>query len=215
MTPARLRIAVLAACVLVLGLLAIQVLLHGRMLEIDRAVTAFLVAHRQPGWTALMRLVSDLHETVKLLAVTALLAAWRGWRRDGASVRALTVVPAAMLLNLGLKHLFQRARPVLEAPLVHLATYSFPSGHAVASSVFYGMACVLVWRHARSRALRALAAAAAVTMVLLVGFSRVYLGAHHLSDVLAGTAVGVACVTLFLAWSRRGRMAIRPFRTDR
>ena len=204
MTPSgRLRAAVLLACLLVLVLLAAQVLLHGPVLAIDRAATTFLVAHRQPGLTELMRLVSELHETVKLLAVTALLMAWRSWRHDRSSTWALLAVPAAMLLNLGLKHLVQRARPVLDAPLVHLATFSFPSGHAVGASVFYGIVCALAWRHVHSRALRLLALLAALAMVLLVAFSRVYLGAHYLSDVLAGIAVGAACATLFVGWTRR------------
>ena len=82
-------------------------------------------------------------------------------------------------------------------PLAHLTTYSFPSGHAVASTVFYGALCVLVLQRVRSPAWRVAALAGAVAMVLLVAFSRVYLGAHYLSDVLAGIAVGAACVAAF------------------
>jgi undecaprenyl-diphosphatase len=108
-----------------------------------------------------------------------------------------------MLLNVGLKHLFQRPRPILDEPLVELVTYSFPSGHAVASTVFYGAACALVCTHVRSPALRVLAVGAAIAMVLLVTFSRVYLGAHYLSDVVAGVAVGLASLLLFLRWRAR------------
>jgi undecaprenyl-diphosphatase len=64
---------------------------------------------------------------------------------------------------------------------------------------------MLVVQRARSRAFRAAAAVAAVLMVLLVGFSRVYLGAHYLSDVLAGACVGIVCVTLMLAVTPHNR----------
>jgi membrane-associated phospholipid phosphatase len=107
-----------------------------------------------------------------------------------------------MLLNVALKNLFLRPRPLLDDPLVRLATLSFPSGHAVASTVFYGAACALVFALTGSRVLRAAALAGAAAMVLLVTFSRVYLGAHYLSDVVAGVAVGLVCLCLFLPPTR-------------
>jgi tripartite-type tricarboxylate transporter receptor subunit TctC/membrane-associated phospholipid phosphatase len=144
------------------------------------------------GAHALMLLVSSVHQTGKLLAVSALLAVVLALHQGLAAGRPLLVVPLGMLVNLGLKDLFQRARPVFEDPLVQLATYSFPSGHAVASTVFYGALCVLVFAHTRSRAARAAACALGMAMVALVCFSRVYLGAHFPGDVLAGVAVGHA-----------------------
>lgn len=195
--------ATLLVCFLGLAFLAAQVLLSGPVIHADQQLTAWLVAQRQPWLNSAMLAVTDAHETAKVLVATALLAAWRGWRRDRLALRLLPAVPAGMLLNVGLKHTFQRVRPVLEEPLLHISTYSFPSGHAVASTVFYGAACALVFAHARSRGLRAAAAVAAAAMVLLVCASRVYLGAHFLSDVVAGVAVGMACVLLFLGLARR------------
>jgi membrane-associated phospholipid phosphatase len=202
--PAPARATALAlACVLVLACLAAQVLLQGIVTRLDLQLTLWIAAHRLEWLNATMLFIADAHETEKLLAVTAALAAWRGWRRDFGAVRMLAVVPFGMVLNVGLKHAFQRARPVLEQPLVHHLTYSFPSGHAVASTVFYGALCALVFTHVRSRALRFTAAVAAAGMVLLVCASRVYLGAHFLSDVVAGMAVGTLCLLLFRRWGRR------------
>jgi undecaprenyl-diphosphatase len=192
-------------CLAVVALLAAQVLGHGPILELDRAISLWFATRRQDWLMQAMLLVSQLHQTAVLLSATALLASWRGWRRDWYSVRALLVVPVGMLCNSGLKNLVQRARPVHEDPLVQIATYSFPSGHAVASTVFYGMLCALVFTHSRSPLLRGCAAAVAVAMVLLVTFSRVYLGAHFPSDVIAGVAVGTVCVVLFLRLAARGR----------
>jgi undecaprenyl-diphosphatase len=185
-------------CLAVVGLLVAQVLGQGPMLALDRDVSLYFATHRQAWLTQAMLLVSQLHQTAVLLVATALLALWRGWRRDWFAVRALVVVPVGMLCNLGLKNLVQRARPVHDDPLVQLATYSFPSSHAVASTVFYGMLCALVFTYSRSPLLRGAAATVAVTMVLLVTFSRVYLGAHFPSDVIAGVAFGTACVVVFL-----------------
>lgn len=198
----RLRIAVVLACVLVLALLALQVAMHGPVLHFDEATSAYFAAHREPGLTAAMRVVSSLHQTWKVLLATGVIAAVLAWRRQWPSVRALIVVPAGMLLNVALKDTFQRPRPHWDAPLVQLATYSFPSGHALASTVFYGMLCAIVFAHTRARHWRALSLLVAAAMILLVCFSRVYLGAHYPSDVLAGSAEGLACVLVCVSLLR-------------
>jgi membrane-associated phospholipid phosphatase len=199
----RRLLAPVIVCVAIFGLLALQVILQGALTRVDHEITLFFASRRQQWLTQLTLAVAAAHETLKLLGVAALLAMWRIWRRDLRSVNLLAVVPVGMLLNVGLKNLIQRPRPTLEEPLVQLSTYSFPSGHAVASTVFYGALCALVFIHARSPAPRWLAALAGVAMVLLVGFSRVYLGAHYLSDVVAGVAVGTLCLLLFLRLVRR------------
>jgi membrane-associated phospholipid phosphatase len=204
-TQARARRVLALFCLAVVGLLAAQVLSHGPMLELDRQASLYFAQHREPALTQAMRLVTDLHQTAMLLAATALIALWRGLRRDWTSVRALLVVPTGMLLNVGLKNSFQRPRPAWEDPLIQLSTYSFPSGHAVGSTVFYGMLCALVFAHTRSRLWRTVAATVAVAMVLLVCFSRIYLGAHYPTDVIAGIAVGTVWVLLFLRWARPGK----------
>jgi membrane-associated phospholipid phosphatase len=201
--PTRWRLAPVLACAAVLFFFALQLVLQGPMTRIDQDLTLYLATHRQAWLSHAMLLVSNSHGTEKLLGVTVLLGLWRFGRRDLGAVRLLAVVPAGMLLNVGLKNLFQRPRPTLEEPLVQLSTYSFPSGHAVASTVFYGALCALVFMHTRSTGLRVLAVALGIAMVLLVTFSRVYLGAHYLSDVVAGVSVGLLCLLLFLRFVRR------------
>ena len=203
--PGRWRWALMLFCLAVLALLALQVVTHGPMLELDQEVSRFFASHHRATLTAVMGFVSAVHQTKYVLAATAAIAAWRALRSDWASTRALLVVPTGMLLNVGLKNVFQRARPAWDDPLVHIATYSFPSGHAVASTVFYGMLCALVFAHTESPRRRALALAGAVFMVLLVCASRVVLGAHFPGDVMAGAALGLFCVLAFLGWARPGR----------
>ncbi|MDB5913558.1 MAG: hypothetical protein JWP22_2233 [Ramlibacter sp.] len=204
------RRLVLIAAGLLFAVLAAQVLLGGPVLRLDEHLAAWLAAHRQPAWTTAMLLVSEVHETFKLLAVALLLAGWRWLRGDRPAAFALGAVPGAELLNLALKQLFQRVRPLDVEPLAHLTTYSFPSGHAVAASAFYGAVCALVVLRARSRGLRTLAIVAGAVMVPLVGFSRMYLGTHYFSDVLAGTCVGIFCVVLVFGWAGARRATAPP-----
>jgi membrane-associated phospholipid phosphatase len=197
------RLAVVLACLVLVALLAFQVWTDGPVTRLDLRVTLWLAAHRTASLTGFMLLVSAAHENKWLLAVTLAVAVWLGWRHQWPQAARLAVVPAGMLLNAGLKNVFQRPRPHLQDPLVHYLTLSFPSGHAAGSTVFYGAVCALVFARWRNRTIRAVAVGLAALMVLLVAFSRVYLGAHYLSDVVAGVAVGGVCLALFLApWGR-------------
>jgi undecaprenyl-diphosphatase len=96
---------------------------------------------------------------------------------------------ATELLNLALKETFRRSRPSLFEEIATLHSYSFPSGHAMASAAAYGAVAVLVARDCPSRAPVAFAAAA--VLALLIGASRIYLGVHWMTDVLAGWAAGL------------------------
>src|ERR1700749_2192096 len=120
--PARLVLAL--ACLLAFVLLSAQVLLHGPMLDVDNSITAWWGAHRRPWLTEGMLLVSQVHEQVPVLLAAGCVMLWCGRRRDWSGVRCLAGVPTAMVLNVALKDSFRRARPVVEDPLVRLATYS-------------------------------------------------------------------------------------------
>ena len=99
------------------------------------------------------------------------------------------VLGGAEVLNLVLKLSFHRARP--EFAFVHLDTYSFPSGHAMISTAAYGALAYLAWSRLRTGGQRFILLAVTVVLLALIGFSRLYLGVHYLSDVLAGVAGGV------------------------
>jgi membrane-associated phospholipid phosphatase len=181
------------------GAIAEDVVTGDPLTLLDERVAHWLHLHASAGMTWWMLLVSALHSTVAMATYASIAGIVairrRQWRR-------LTTLVACMggglLLNLLMKLAFHRPRPHFTDPIVTLASYSFPSGHVAASTIFYTL-CV-VWVFGRTRALRwrLLAIAAAVLGILLVAFSRMYLGVHYLSDVGAAFAEGIAWVTLCL-----------------
>jgi undecaprenyl-diphosphatase len=193
---------------------------------IDARLAHWFHAQAHPVFTQVMFFVTHWNGIVGACVMGALMALWF-WRRGAHYwlIVALIALPGGMVLNVALKHLFRRARPSFDDPLVTLTTYSFPSGHTAAATVFYGLlACYLV-RRARSRTTQALVVAGACAMVALVALSRMYLGAHYLSDVLAAACEGAAwlavCVTAVstlhrrrlargkTSWSEQGRAQLR------
>jgi len=167
---------------------------------LDISVSQWLHARASEPLTTLMLAVSHLH-SVAGIAFLTLLFAWQLWRRQARYwlLALLLSVPPGMVLNVLLKHNYQRVRPIFDAPLLTLPTYSFPSGHTLAATVFYGVLACYLWTRARGAAQHAGIVAGAILMVALVAFSRVYLGVHYLTDVLAAVAEGLGwlaiCVT--------------------
>ncbi|MDX3535638.1 phosphatase PAP2 family protein [Streptomyces sp. MB09-01] len=177
---------------------------------------AHAVAH--PGVTQAMRVLSDWvwdPWTMRALAAVAcVLLWWRGDRERALRVALATAV--ATVVQQGLKALTARERPVWPDPVDSAHYAAYPSGHAMTATVVCGLLLWLLPRPSSQplsrplpRALPAWAPAAAwavaAVSVLGVGFTRVYLGVHWLSDVVAGWLLGVAVVALATSGSGRRR----------
>ncbi len=203
---ARLTLRLGGAAVLLLvaavlfGIVAEDVVTGDRVTVLDVRIARWLRDRATPHLTTAMLFFTHLHSTLAIgiySAVAAgIMASRRQWRRV---VTVLVCIGGGLALNVLMKHAFQRGRPVLEEPLLTLSTYSFPSGHVVGSTLAYGLLVVFVFRRSRSLPLRALALVGAGMAIALVAFTRLYLGVHYLSDVIAGFLEGVAWLTLCLS----------------
>lgn len=183
-------------CALAFAFVALE-MTTGGLAAFDSAVAGWVRALVNPRFTRLMLVITDLGSAPFVIGLTALAAlclfARREWG-DGLGVAAASL--ASWQLEIRLKMVFQRPRP--ELPYLSPATgYSFPSGHAAVTAALFLTLALVFSRHA-SRAARALALSGAGLLTLLVGISRVSLGVHHPSDVLAGFAAG-ALVALFIS----------------
>lgn len=180
------------------GWIAVNVEPGGALASIDVGIKNWLHLHAGPAMIEAMIVVSFLGAPSTLTVVSALICAvLLGKRMYDRSVAVATLVLGGNLLNYGLKSVMHRGRPAFDDPLLTLSSYSFPSGHAMASTVFYGfvLACVLPIPGPR----RGVAMAGGMVMIALVCFSRVYLGVHYVSDILAGILEAIAWSTLILA----------------
>jgi membrane-associated phospholipid phosphatase len=167
---------------------------------LDVQLAHWLHRHASADVTRIMLFVTHWHGMVGSAVMALLLAGYFHLRKQHYWLLAeLFVVPGGMLLNVLLKYVFQRARPSFDDPLLTLSTYSFPSGHTANAALLYGLIGCWLWMRHRGPGARAAIVAAACAMVALVAFSRMYLGVHYLSDVLAASAEGAAwlavCIT--------------------
>ena len=198
-----------AACIF--GAIAEDLATNDPLTTADVHFSAWLHAHPVDSITRALLLITHLHSALGVTVMTLAVSAYLWVRRLRMRVLKLTLaVFGGMLLNVLLKHLFVRPRPHFNNPLLTLTSYSFPSGHTLMATVFYGALCMLIVARVRKWRWRGLAIASAAGLILLVGFSRIYLGVHYLSDVLAAIAEGLAwlafCLVLVEALERRGKL---------
>jgi undecaprenyl-diphosphatase len=180
--------------------IAFAIVLSAPLAALDTSAGRWLHVRATPLVSNAMSVVSFLGAPTTLTTVAvggSLLLLYRRRRTEAAMLS--TFVLGGNLLNFCLKHLIRRGRPVFDDPIFSLPTYSFPSGHAMASTVFYGLLAIYALANARQRYAAYFATAAAVFMVALVSFSRVYLGLHYLTDVMAGIAEGIAWLAFCFA----------------
>lgn len=189
-----LLLSFMAVTVLVAGFVHLtDEVIEGGTLHLDQAVLLGIHQVHSPWLDALVASTTDIGGLIGVVVLTllavGLLCLARKYR---AVVQLLIGVGGAGLMNVLLKNMFERARPDLWQWLVHESSYSFPSGHAMASSAL-AMSVVLILWHTRWR-WGAVAAAALYTVY--VGLTRLYLGVHYPSDIIGAWIISAAWVVL-------------------
>lgn len=169
-----------------------------RTASFDLAVRMRIHEHATPGLTRAMIAISFLGGDGLTVAAVVSLGVFLYFRWRRATMWLAITILGAVVLDLSLKYAFHRARP---APFfVDLPqTYSFPSGHALFSFCFYGVLAGLLMGRTKSRLAPVLIWLAAAILVAAIGLSRIYLGVHYPSDVIAGYLAATLWVSTLLA----------------
>lgn len=180
-------VASLAAAMLALFLFAWlgNEVLQGDTQHFDQVIRVWVHGFASPGMTRAMNAVSLLGYNVLIaeLAIALAVFGWLRWRRG--AVWLAVAMTGSLVLDLTLKYIYHRTRPTAyfgTAP----HSYSFPSGHALCSFCFYGVLAGLLSARTRPLAWRVVIWVVAAALVIAIGLSRIYLGVHYPSDVLAG-----------------------------
>ena len=207
--PLILGLLTAAAALLLFGWIAENVL-RGSTRQLDDRVRTLVHAHANPVLTGAMRGLSLIGSPACLIALGALVVFMlvRNGRPRTAMLFVIAVLGAEILDQL-LKLLFHRTRPVVFFGLAEPVGYSFPSGHSLVSCVFFGVLAAFAAARTPSATRRWLYYIAAALIISAIGLSRIYLGVHYFSDVIAGYAAAVVWV-FSVASARRWRRRPTP-----
>jgi len=197
-----------ASALLLFGWIA-HGMLHGLTRQWDDRVRLLVHGHANPGLTYAMRGLSFIDSPASLIALGALVVfLYVRSARPRTAMLFVVAVLGAELLDQVLKLMFHRTRPVAFFGLAEPLGYSFPSGHSLVSCVFFGVLAAFAAMRTRSRARQWSFYIAAALLIAAIGYSRIYLGVHYFSDVIAGYAAGVVwvfSVATARQWIRRRR----------
>lgn len=186
---------IVALMAVVVFLWLMQEVLEGELTQLDSAAYQLVVVHMRREWlTPVMQSISELALPVVLVVMLLAVEAFAPGRRPG--LCAALNLALALLLNLALKEIVHRPRPE-GFRLIAETGYSFPSGHSMVAMAFYGLLAWMVWHYERDHFVKHLCLAGFALVIVAVGLSRIYLGVHYASDVLAGFCVSLAWLAFY------------------
>jgi undecaprenyl-diphosphatase len=181
--------------------------------SIDSSIESWVVDHRTSVVTSIAKVVTWLGSGAVLYPATAVIALLWWWRRRDVrpGIALLVALGGGTALYNIFKPIFERPRPPAQDAIGTYSHWSFPSGHATQSMAFYAMLAFLLTARVSGRTRWGLGAA---LVILVVGATRIYLGAHWFTDVLGGYALGGCWVALVAAaWVVVGERGQAPSQT--
>jgi len=185
-----------AVCLVVFAVMAVLTV-SGTLAKSDVSGDNWAYGLQRPGLTTMFIAFTRAGEWYTYVAVALVLFIVPKWRWKW-GVPVAVVMVASGVLNTLLKTAFRIPRPDIHR-LIGESGFSFPSGHSMNGAACAGICALLVWHYAGRRWVRAVVAVLLALFVLIVGCSRVYLGVHNPSDIIAGFAMGL-CVA-FAGWA--------------
>jgi undecaprenyl-diphosphatase len=169
----------------------------GKAVVFDTAVSTWFYSLRADWLTQPVKSITYLGnwQTVTLICVVLLF--FRETRKKYGYAAAATVILVTRL-NSTIKSIFQRPRPDVSLHLIEQGGYSFTSGHAITSWVFYGLLIYLIRKHVKSPPEKNLLTGLMILPMALIGLSRIYLGVHYPTDVLGAWLLGTALLVVVI-----------------
>lgn len=189
------RWIVLSAVAVIFVLIA-EAVLKNEIFAFDSIIYNFLVAHRTNFLNVLFQVVTQFGSAIYIIAVTILCVIFIKNKKYKITIPLNLVV--VTLLNIFLKNIFLRPRPN-EFRIIEETGFSFPSGHSMVSMAFYGYFIYLICKNVKNKNVKYTLCALLSILILLIGLSRIYLGVHYTSDVVAGLCFSMAYLIIMIS----------------
>jgi len=175
----------------------------------DHDVAGWFHAHLTGAFVTVLRAFTEFGSSEWIGVILFLLVVFFVWKRWWPSLVTLIVaVPGGMLLNELVKVVVHRHRPFVDGPFVDWSGYSFASGHTIGATLLYGQLALFILPMIKGRRWRTLTVSSAALLIALVGFSRIALGAHFLTDVLAAIFFGIIWLAFCLIAGKPMRRSV-------
>jgi len=191
------RKMLLGISTLTIFLIILILVLKNNNLKLDEYMMDIMVTKlRSENMTEFMKAVTFLGSAYTLIPITIILFIFIKNKKTPILITANLII--VTLLNQLLKFTFQRNRPIGDI-LIEESGYSFPSGHSMVSMAYYGFLIYLIMKSALKKQIKIILITILSILIMLIGLSRIYLGVHFASDVLAGILIAITYLMLFIS----------------
>lgn len=185
---------ILLICIIILYAI-IEDLFNKETLFIDLFIYKLIVlSMRNDMLTIIFKAMTNLGGAYCLIIIAILCAIFIKNKKIAFAIPINLIL--STMLNLVLKNIVERPRPI-GYRLIDETGYSFPSGHSMISSAFYGLIIYFIWKNVKNAKLKYISCILLALLILLIGISRIYLGVHYASDVIGGFTISIAYLIIF------------------
>lgn len=160
------------------------------------------VERMSPLLTNIMKAITHIGDPISVVTICLILFVIPNLRKDYAIPVSITVIISACL-SVILKYIFVRERPDI-LRLINETSYSFPSGHSMNNMALYSMIILLVYKQVKNKKIKICIITYCIIVTILIGFSRVYLGVHYITDVIGGWCAGFSVmIIVYYIWNNK------------
>lgn len=191
------KMLILAISLFAFIFLLINVLLNN-ISGFDISIYNVIMSLKSDFMTFIMKAITRFGDAETLILIAIICLIFIRNKKIGGSI-AINLASVG-LINYVLKKIIQRPRPPLEFRMVEESSFSFPSGHAMASMAFYGLIVYFINKNMKNEKLKKIISISLSILIFLIGISRIYLGVHYASDVIAGFAISIVYLILYITY---------------
>ena len=184
---------ILFICIIIL-LIIIENVFSNEILDFDNYIYKKISLIRTQNITNIFIIITNIASASVLIIITLITLIFFKDKKIGTAITINLLIIVS--LNIALKNIIQRPRPI-GFRLIEESGYSFPSGHSMVSMAFYGLIIYFIYNSIKNKKLKIILISLLAVLILLIGISRIYLGVHYTSDVLAGFIISVAYLIIY------------------
>lgn len=194
------RKIIAAGIALILLTIITITLLSGKIISLDNKVHNIIINLRKEKLTDTMIIITNICSTYSLIGISLL--ALICLKNKKIPILIIMNLISATLLSQIFKFIIRRERPI-GINLIEESGYSYPSGHSMVSMAFFGLIAYLIYKNIKNKFYKTLSIISLLVVIFLIGFSRIYLGVHYFSDVLAGFLTAIAYLMIFITLTNK------------
>lgn len=165
--------------------------------KIDTSIESFIIEIRNNNLTKVLTTITNLGSATALIAITLVILLVAIIKHHRLPISTMINLPSIYIINEIMKAIIRRPRPN-GIFLVDAIGFSYPSGHTIVSLAFYGFIIKSLCDRIKTKALKIIINILGISLIILISFSRIYLGVHYLTDIIAGYILGSSYLILFL-----------------